>query len=108
MPFPVFTAADEWLQVADMLARHRVSVAVLKRHNITHALVTRVLEAEAAACNAAGLSTATAEQHAGATGVAMRDVLLIRAGLFHCGLLSKINGRSELVQLQSPRGYVRH
>ncbi|MFB8188135.1 hypothetical protein ACFC14_02350 [Microbacterium sp. NPDC055988] len=109
MPFPVYTSAAEWIEVALGFARgfalHDARAAILNRNHLTSEHIRALLTAEAAGANDAGVSTVTPEQLAQATGIDLRDVLLIRAGLFSYGLLSKAAAEADDVQLQIPRAH---
>jgi hypothetical protein len=104
MSLPVFTTAGEWLEVVSVFASHPVRNAVLQRYGITADELHAVLTAEAQEATAAGVSIATAPQIATTAGTPFRDVLLIRAGLYNCGLLSKVDAGPRL-QLQIPRDF---
>ena len=105
MPFPVYTSAAEWIEVALGFALDDARAPILDRHRITAEAIRGMLVAEAAGANDAGVSTVTPEQLARTTGIDLRDVLLMRAGLFSYGLLSKGSPETDDVQLQLPRAY---
>lgn len=103
MPFPAWTTATEWLDLAKKSAYHSVRSVSLDRHDIDRTLYEAVLATEASGADQSGISSVNAEQVAVSSGASLHTVLLIRAGLFHCGLLSKVYPRSNLIQLQLPR-----
>lgn len=99
---PAHTLHSEWLEVADVLARRPGCIAVLDRHGVTADTLQTVLTVEARGANRSGVSALSSAQIADLTGVSLRSVLLIRAGLFHFGLLSKPARSARRVRLQLP------
>lgn len=107
MEFAVFTTSTDWIEAAYRIADEQAYAAAMDRHGITSEILGDILAAEAVGANSSGISLATAEMIAVSTDASLRDVLLVRAGLFHSGLLAKIHTPASAVKLQVPYHYDR-